>query len=221
MGRSARAHARIKHRQPLAAAVIVADGRERDALQSLTDLIADELNVKELRFVTDSEQLGSYEVKANYRTLGPRFGSRMPQVAAAVAALDASAVADALRRGATVAVHIDGSDHELTADDLQLVMQPLEGYQVERAGSHAVALDLHLTDELREEGLARDVVHSIQAARKEAGLDVSDRVALTITADPATVAAVRAHESYVAGETLATSVLLEEGDRLSISVEKR
>ena len=220
MGRSARAHARIKHRQPLAAAVIVADGREREALESLTDLIRDELNVAELRFVTDSEQLGSYEVKANYRTLGPRFGPHMPQAAAAVAALDATHVADALRRGATIAVHVDGQDHELGEADLQLVMQPLDGYQVERAGSHAVALDLHLTDELRREGVARDVVHAIQAERKNAGLDVSDRIALRIEADADTVAAVRAHETYVAGETLATAVTLEEGDELRITVAK-
>ena len=220
MGRSARAHARIKHRQPLAAAVIVADGRERAALEGLTDLIADELNVKELRFVTDSEQLGSYEVKANYRTLGPRFGPHMPQAAAAVAALDAGHVADALRRGTTVAIHVEGGDHELTEEDLQLVMQPLEGYQVERAGSQAVALDLHLTDELRREGAARDLVHAVQAERKAAGLDVSDRIALRIEADAETIAAVRAHEHYVAGETLATAVTLDEGDELRITVAK-
>ena len=102
----------------------------------------DELNVKELRFVAQADELGSYEVKPNYRTLGPRFGKQMPQVAAAVAALDPAHVAAALRDGGRVAISVDGHDHELGADDLTLALQPLEGYQLEREGSHAVALDL-------------------------------------------------------------------------------
>ncbi|MEJ7891992.1 MAG: isoleucine--tRNA ligase [Solirubrobacteraceae bacterium] len=220
MGRSARAHARVKNRQPLGAMVIVASGAERDALEGLADLLRDELNVKELRFVSETAQLGSYEVKANYRTLGPRFGKQMPQVAAAVAALDAAHVATALREGRTVGVHVDGHDHELGPDDLQLAMQPLEGYQVERAGSHAVALDLQLTDELRREGLARELVHAIQNERRTAGLDVSDRIHLTLAGDEETLAAARAHEAYIAGEVLATSVTLEEGDELRIEIEK-
>ena len=100
---------------------------------------------------------------------------------------------------------IDGHDHELAADDLLIAMQPLEGYQLEREGSHAVALELTLDDELRGEGLAREVVHAVQAARKAAGLDVSDRIALTLGgAERAARRRARAR-AYVAGETLATS----------------
>ena len=101
---------------------------------------------------------------------------------------------------------IDGHDHELTADDLLLAMRPLEGYQLEREGSHAVALELSLDDELRREGLAREVVHAVQNARKAAGLDVEDRIALTLGGDAELLEAARAHERYVAGETLATHV---------------
>ena len=90
------------------------------------------------------------------------------------------------------------------------MLQPLEGYQVERSGSHAVALDLTLDDELRREGLAREVVHAVQNARKEAGLDVEDRISLALGGDDDLLAAVRAHEDYVTGETLATS--LDLGD---------
>jgi isoleucyl-tRNA synthetase len=110
-----------------------------------------------------------------------------------------------------------------------LVLQPLDGYQVERSGTHAVALNLELDDELRREGLAREVVHAVQGARKNAGLDVEDRIELTLGGDDELLAAAREHEDYVAGETLATSLSFDgsgveaesaeiDGRRLSISV---
>jgi isoleucyl-tRNA synthetase len=111
-------------------------------------------------------------------------------------------------------------------------MKPLDGYQLEREGSHAVALELQLDDELRREGLAREVVHAVQAARKNAGLEIEDRIELTLGGDEELLAATRAHEDYVAGETLATSVVYDgaeggaasaeiEGRRLLISVSRR
>src|SRR4051812_17442425 len=206
LGLSARSAAKVKLRQPLHEAVVVAAGRERAAIERLADVVRDELNVKSLRFVEQADELGSYEVKPNYRTLGPRFGRAMPQVALAIEALDATRVAASLRSGATVGVAIDGHDHELTADDLLLAMRPLEGYQLEREGSHAVALELSLDDALRREGLAREVVHAVQNARKAAGLEVEDRIALTLGGDAELLDAAREHERYVAGETLATRV---------------
>jgi isoleucyl-tRNA synthetase len=125
--------------------------------------------------------------------------------------MDAAQVADALRAGHTVGVSVDGHDHQLGPDDLQLVMQPLEGYQVERAGSHAVALELELDDALRREGLARAVIHAVQAARKDAGLDVSDRIELALGGDDAILAAAREHEAVIAGEVLATSFTVGDG----------
>jgi isoleucyl-tRNA synthetase len=212
LGRSARSHAKVKLRQPLRAAVIVASGAEREALEAHGAIVREELNVKELRFVSESANLGSYEIKPNYRALGPRFGRHMPQLAAAVAALDAGDVAAALRDGRTVGVNVDGTEHELGPDDLQLVMQPLEGYQVERAGSHAVALELELDEALRREGLAREVVHAIQAARKDAGLDVSDRIELAVDGDDELLAASREHEQAIAGEVLATRFTIGAAD---------
>jgi isoleucyl-tRNA synthetase len=206
LGLSARAGAKVKLRQPLREAVVVAAGRERDAIDRLGDVVRDELNVKTLRFVQQADELGSYEVKPNYRTLGPRFGKSMPQAAHAIEALDPAHVAAALRAGHTLGVAIDGHDHELTADDLVLAMTPLEGYQLEREGSHAVALDLGLDDELRREGLAREIVHAVQNARKAAGLAVEDRIALTLDGDEELLEAARAHEPYVTGETLATGI---------------
>src|SRR3954447_12815578 len=183
LGRKARAEGKLGLRQPLREAVIVAGDRERAAIERFASLVRDELNVKELRFVGEADELGRWELKPNYRALGPRFGKRMPQVAAAVAGLDADTAAQTLRDGGTVGVVLDGEEHPLAADDLVMVLQPLEGYQVERAGTHAVALNLELDDELLREGMAREVVRAIQNARKAAGLNVEDRIVLDLGGD--------------------------------------
>ena len=140
----------------------------------------DELNVKALRYVSEAEELGRFELKPNYRTLGPRFGKHMPLVA------DADRGARSgwrCAQGREVGVNLDGHEHQIGPDDVQLVLQPLDGYQVERSGTHAVALDLELDDELRREALAREIVHAVQGARKGAGLRVEDRIALTLGGD--------------------------------------
>ena len=230
LGLSARSAAKLKLRQPLREAIVVAAGREREAIERLADVVRDELNVKALRFVQAADELGSYEVKPNYRSLGPRFGKSMPQVAAAVEVLDPARVADALREGRSVGLAIDGHDHELGPDDLLLAMQPLDGYQLEREGSHAVALELALDDELRREGLAREVVHAVQSARKAAGLAVEDRITLVLGGDDELLGAARVHEEYLAGEVLAVEVAYDgahdgqvariEGRELRIAVAR-
>jgi isoleucyl-tRNA synthetase len=212
LGLAARGQAKLKVRQPLRAAVVVATGSEREAIERMSSIVREELNVKELRFVSEADELGEVELKPNYRALGPRFGKHMPLVAAAIAGLDAVHAAATLRDGGRVVISVDGHDHELTAEDLQVSIKPLEGYQVEREGSHAVALELEIDEELRVEGWAREIVRAIQLARQEAGLDVTDRIALTLDGDDALVAAARVHEPYIAGETLATRVSYESLD---------
>ena len=202
LGRSARAQAKLKVRQPLAEAVVVAAPGERAAIERFRELVLDELNVRDVRFVADAEELGRWELKPNYRALGPRFGKHMPQAAAAVAALDPAHV----RAGGTIAILVDGREHKLEPGDVQMALQPLDGYQLEQAGTHAVALNLELDEDLRREGLAREVVHAVQATRKAAGLKVEDRISLTLGGDPELIQAARAYETYVTGETLATSV---------------
>ncbi|MBI5309591.1 MAG: isoleucine--tRNA ligase [Actinobacteria bacterium] len=206
LGRAARAQAKMKLRQPLAEAVVVATGEEREAIGRFEQLIADELNVKSIRYVTDADELAKLELKPNFKTLGPRLGKNMPLAKDAIAALDGAAAAAKLKAGESVALSIGGDDYELTADDLQVVLAPPEGYQLEREGTHAVALDLTITDELKREGLAREVVHAIQNARKDAGLAVEDRIVLRLGGDAALLDAARAHEDYVGGETLAATI---------------
>src|SRR5262245_1977582 len=206
LGRAARAQAKAKVRQPLRRAVIVANDAERNAISARADLVKAELNVKELDFGSEEAELVSYSVKPNYRSLGPRFGKRMPQVAAAIEALDPKHVANVMSDGGEIGINIDGDDHTIAPDEVTLALQPLEGYEVEAEAGHAVALQLELDEELFREGIAREIVHAVQNARKDAGLEITDRVELTLGGDAALVEAAREHQAYVAGEVLATSV---------------
>jgi isoleucyl-tRNA synthetase len=234
LGLGARGKAKIKVRQPLAEAIVVADGRERQAIERLVDIVREELNVRRVRFVAAAEELGSYEVKANYRTLGPLFGKNMPLAADAIAALDPAQVAAAVRdrdsfderpdgeeagAGASdsggggrarIGITVAGREHMLKTDDVILTMRAPEGYSVEREGAHAVALELAIDDDLRQEGRAREIVHAVQNARKAARLAVEDRIELALAGDHALVQAADAHRDYIAGETLAVELLLGE-----------
>jgi isoleucyl-tRNA synthetase len=207
-------------RQPLAEAIVVADDREREAIERLVDVVRDELNVKRVRFVAATEELDSYEVKPNYRKLGPVFGKSMPLAADAIAALDPARVAAAVRdqgNGAgggaaggagTIAITVDGREHTLGPDDVILTMRAPEGYSVEREGAHAVALDLAIDEDLLQEGRAREIVHAVQNARKTAGLAVEDRIVLALAGDEALMRAAEAHRDHIAGETLAVELMV-------------
>ena len=203
LGLGARGQAKIKVRQPLAEAVVVADGRERAAIERLADVVREELNVRHVRFVAAAEELGSYEVKANYRTLGPMFGKEMPLAANAVAALDPAHVAATLRDGGAVGIMVGGREHTLSADDLLLSMRAPEGYSVEHEGAHAVALELLIDEDLLREGRAREIVHAVQNARKAGGLQVEDRIELALFGAPELLDAAGSFRDYVMGETLA------------------
>jgi isoleucyl-tRNA synthetase len=236
LGLGARGKAKIKVRQPLGEAVVVADDRERAAIERLEDVVREELNVRRMRFVAAAEELSEYEVKANYRTLGPLFGKDMPQAADAIAALDPARVAAAVRNtdgandgaedgpGSTedgqrsasagaIGIAVAGREHTLSADDVILTMKAPEGYSVEREGAHAVALDLTIDEDLRAEGQAREIVHAVQNARKNAGLEVEDRIELALhvmlDGDVALIKAAEAHRDYIADETLAVKLELK------------
>jgi isoleucyl-tRNA synthetase len=208
LGLGARGQAKIKVRQPLGEAVVVADGREREGIERLADVVREELNVRGVRFVAAAEELGSYEVKPNYRTLGPVFGKEMPLAAKAVAALNPERVVAAVRDGGALGIAVAGRDHTLTAEDVILTMRAPNGYSVEREGAHAVALDLTIDDDLRREGRAREMVHTIQNARKTAGLQVEDRIELALDGDASLLGAATEHRDYIARETLALAVHL-------------
>ncbi len=208
LGLGARGKAKIKVRQPLREAVVVADTRERRAIERLADVVREELNVETVRFVAAAEELGRYEIKANYRSLGPLFGPEMPLAAQAIAALDPATVATALREGHPIGISVGGREHTLTAEDLILTMRAPEGYSVEREGAHAVALDLEIDERLLEQGRAREIVHAVQNARKTAGPAVEDRIVLALSGDPILMRAAVGAAEHIRGETLAVELHL-------------
>jgi isoleucyl-tRNA synthetase len=212
LGLGARGKAKIKVRQPLREAVVVADTRERAAIERLVEVVREELNVRRVRFVEAAEELGSYEVKANYRTLGPLFGKDMPLAASALAALDPAKVAAAVRDGGALGISVGEREHTLSADDLILTMRAPEGYSVEREGAHAVAMDLEIDEDLREEGRAREIVHAVQNARKTAGLAVEDRIELALSGEAELLRAAESAREHIAGETLAVELQIGEPD---------
>ncbi len=209
LARAARAQAKVKIRQPLGEIVVVATGDEQAAIERFEELILGELNVKSVRYVTDADELARFELRPNFKALGPRLGKHMPLAKEAIAGLDGAKANENLKNGEAVRIDVAGEEFLLTADDVQVVLAPLEGYQLEREGSHAVALDLTITDDLKREGLAREVVHAVQNARKGAGLAVEDRIDLQLGGDESLIAAAREHEEYLARETLATTVALD------------
>jgi isoleucyl-tRNA synthetase len=202
--------------------VIVATEAERRTIEGLSEIVRAELNVRELEFVTEEGELASWSVKPDFRALGPRFGKDMPQVKAAIEALDADHVRATIDAGGQVGISIDGREHTLGPDELSFAMQPLEGYQVESEAGRAVALALDLDPDLIREGHAREVVRAVQNARKESGLEISDRIDLALGGDAELLDAARAHEDYVAGETLATRIAYEaDGDGAEVTVDGR
>src|ERR1051326_5827922 len=181
LGRAARAKAKVKTRQPLPKALAVVPAAERGEGAELGRLVAEELNVKALEIVDSLEELVHHTVKPNFRAMGPRFGARMPAITAAVTGLgpeEIRALREQLAAGGPVQLDVAGETLVLEAGDLEVRAEKREGYEVEHEGPYAVALDVEITPELRAEGLAREVVRAVQDARKEAGLEIADRILL-------------------------------------------
>jgi isoleucyl-tRNA synthetase len=209
LGRSARAEAKVKTRQPLKRALVGARTWRRLSAELRAE-VADELNVGGLEPLTGpGGDLVDYSVKADFRSLGRRFGQATPQVAAALSAADATSVADELASGGSVALEVGGRTVRLEPADVIVTERPAEGWSVVNEHGETVALDLELSPELVRAGLAREVVRTVQEARKQAGLDISDRVRLWWRADGELAVALREHEALVAAEVLA--VQLSEG----------
>ncbi len=207
LGRQARTDARVKVRQPLATALVTVPAARREAVAGLLDLVAAELNVKQVRLADGEAGLVSYRLNPNFRAIGPRFGHDAPKVAAAVRAADAAALAPRLAAGERVEVEVPGRGTvDLGPEEVAVVEEPVTGWRVAREGGSSVALDLEVTPALRREGLARDLVRAVQDLRKEAGLKVSDRIELAVRAEGEVAEAVEAHRDYLLGETLAVEL---------------
>jgi isoleucyl-tRNA synthetase len=205
LGRAARAESGVRTRQPLARALVSAT--DWDALPpELRQHVADELNVRDLDALTAAGDLVEVSIKANFRSLGKRFGQQTPAVAAAITAAPVAPLVAALRATGTATVDLDGQAVDVTADDVITSETPRSGWAVAASGTETVALDLELTDELRAAGVVREFVRLVQEGRKAQGLEVTDRIELWWEAEGEPAAALADAGHLIGEEVLAVSV---------------
>ncbi|MGH2753258.1 MAG: isoleucine--tRNA ligase, partial [Actinomycetota bacterium] len=220
LGRAARTDAKTRVRQPLRRALVVIPAAESANLEGLERLVAEELNVKSVEAIGALEELVSYTVKPNFRSLGPRFGPGMKEVAAAIAKADAAGLVTAVEANGTVDITVGDETASLTAEDLDIRIEGRAGFSLAREGPYGVALDLEITPELLDEGVAREVVRAIQDLRKSSGLAVEDRIELWLDWETEEHGrALRAHQGTIAEEVLATTVHMGDSPAGDTSVD--
>ncbi len=205
MGRSLRTEYGLKTRQPLKALhVVTRDAEERRILQEMEDLIKEELNVKSVIFRENEDELVEYKAKANFRVLGKQLGKEMKAAAEKIGALELRQIHELLA-GREITLELDGRSFPLTPGAVEIQRLEKQNLRVINDGSLTVALDPELTPELIEEGMIRDLVRGIQNLRKEKGLDVSDRISLTLSGSNVLRSAAENHRDHLLSETLAVS----------------
>lgn len=205
LGRAARSQSGVRTRQPLSKLLVrVPDDAAGRALDSHKDQVLEELNVKEMELIARDAGLVDYRIKPNLPKLGKKFGKLLPQIRAVLAEADGAAIAGAASRGETFDIEIDGQRIALGGEDVLVETSSAQGYACGEEGGFLTALDTTLTAELIREGVARELVRSVQEARKQAGLEVSDRIVLGISGSSGVEAALEEYREHVMAETLAT-----------------
>ena len=204
LGRAARGHAKLKVRQPLPAVLLVSSQPELRSREDLLAHLAEELNVKQVRFADDPSRYVTYEVKPRFDVLGPRFGSKVQLVAQAVRALDPASAMQSLEQTGGIDLVVDGAPLRLSADDVEARMHEAKGYAAEGERGEFAILETALSPELLLEGRARELVHQVQSLRKDADLAVDDRIVLYYEGPLEDVTG--AYREYVMRETLATDL---------------
>jgi isoleucyl-tRNA synthetase len=206
LGQRVRASHRLKVRQPLAEAIaVVADEREREGIARFEETIRDELNVHALTFTEERERYVELTLVPNFRVLGPRLGKQLPLVKKALAKADGTALFRELQSSGRVELTLPEGSVTLGSEDLEVRLQAREGFAAAAEGGQVVILDTRITDELRREGLAREVVNRIQRARKEMDLPYEARIRVRYEADGGIAEAIREHAGWIASEILATA----------------
>jgi isoleucyl-tRNA synthetase len=223
LGRRARNDAKVGVRQPLRTALVMLPADARDGWDRVADVVAQELNVKAIHLPDADAGVVTYRLKPNFRTLGPVFGSRTKEVAAAIEAADADRVATALSTQGEATIALGGEQISVTSGQVQVLEEARTGWRVASEGAYSVALDLSVDDELRAEGIARELVRGINDLRKRRDLDLADRITLRVDASGDVAAAVEAHGDWIAAEVLATRVEraeLRDGEEIPLSSDE-
>ena len=209
LGRACRNTANIKNRQPIGTMYVKA---EKKMGEFYTDIIADELNVKEVKFADDVESFISYSFKPQLRTVGPKYGKLLGGIKQALTDIDGTAAMKELRGNGVLKLDINGNDVELTEEDLLIETAQTEGYVSESDGETSVVLDTNLTPELIEEGFVREIISKIQTMRKEAGFEVMDKIKVYAHGNDKIQEVMKAHEDEIKSEVLADEMVLGETD---------
>ena len=204
----------IKVRQPLNKLMLpVMDNSFTDQFEKIKDLVLNEVNVKEVEYLNDTAGILVKKIKPNFKTLGPKYGKQMKQISAFINGMNQEDIAD-FEKHEKRNIEIDGQTIELTLADVEILSEDIPGWLVATEGKYTVALDVTITEELKQEGIAREFVNRIQNIRKESGLEVTDKINLFIGSHPEIDVAVMAHKQYIASQTLATSVALVPAENL-------
>ncbi|HEV7865151.1 MAG TPA: isoleucine--tRNA ligase, partial [Acidimicrobiia bacterium] len=211
LGRAARGEARMKVRQPLRRALLLVPGARRLSPEVAAQ-VSEELNVKALEVVESLAGLIRYSVVPNFRALGPRLGPKLPAVKAALASADGAEVSRSLEESGSYTVMIDGEPVALGPDDLEVRAEEHEEFALAQDGPYAVALDLKVDDDLRLEGLARELARAVNDHRKASGLAIADRIKVRLWADGLVAAAAERHGAWIAGEVLAVDWQVNTGE---------
>ena len=209
LGRACRNTANIKNRQPIGTMYVKA---EKKMNEFYTDIIADELNVKEVKFADDVESFISYSFKPQLRTVGPKYGKLLGGIRQALTDINGTAAMNELRTNGVLKLDINGNNVELTEEDLLIETAQTEGYVSESDGETSVVLDTNLTPELIEEGFVREIISKIQTMRKEAGFEVMDKIVVYAHGNDKIQDVMKTHEDEIKSEVLADEMVLGETD---------
>ena len=209
LGRACRNTANIKNRQPIGTMYVKA---EKKMSEFYTDIIADELNVKEVKFADDVESFISYSFKPQLRTVGPKYGKLLGGIRQALTDINGTTAMNELRTNGVLKLDINGNNVELTEEDLLIETAQTEGYVSESDGETSVVLDTNLTPELIEEGFVREIISKIQTMRKEAGFEVMDKIVVYAHGNNKIQDVMKAHEDEIKSEVLADEMVLGETD---------
>ncbi|HEU0137565.1 MAG TPA: class I tRNA ligase family protein, partial [Flavobacterium sp.] len=198
----------IKVRQPLQKVMIpVLDNNQRAEIEAISDLIKAEVNVKEIELLDDASGILVKQIKPNFKALGPRFGKDMGLIAKQIQALDQQQIVQFDKEGSLTLAMLEKSI-TLTLEDVEITSQDIEGWLVANSGNITVALDITLTDELRNEGVARELVNRIQNIRKDSGFDVTDKITVRIQSEKTIDEAIKTNEQYIKDETLSRELII-------------
>ena len=200
----------IKVRQPLQCIMIpVVDEEQRAHIEAVKALIMSEVNVKDIKFVDGAAGVLVKKVKCDFKKMGPKFGKQMKAVAAAVAEMPQEAIAE-LEKNGSYTLQLDGADVVVEAADVEIFSEDIPGWLVANEGKLTVALDVTVTEELRQEGVARELVNRIQNIRKSSGLEITDKIKITLSKNQQTDDAVNEYKDYICNQVLGTSLTLTD-----------